>query len=39
MSDIYARMKEKRDIWYAMDRSNNEERMMAEEYEIVKYFM
>ncbi|CDG37695.1 CRISPR-associated protein, TIGR02710 family [Acetivibrio thermocellus BC1] len=46
MSDIYARMKEKRDIWYAMDRSNNEERMMAEEYYkkelmplIIEYFI
>jgi len=25
------KMKEKRDIWYAMDRSNNEKRMLAEE--------
>nr|THJ79182.1 TIGR02710 family CRISPR-associated protein [Acetivibrio thermocellus] len=39
-------MKEKRDIWYAMDRSNNEERMMAEEYYkkelmplIIEYFI
>lgn len=32
MSDIYIKMKEKRDIWYAMDRSNNEQRMLAEEY-------
>ena len=32
MSDIYTKMKVKRDIWYAMDRSNNKQRMLAEEY-------
>ncbi len=32
MSDIYKKMKEKRDVWYEMERSNNEQRMLAEEY-------
>jgi len=46
MSDIYVKMKEKRDIWYAMDRSSNEQRMLAEQYYkaelmplIIEYFI
>ena len=46
MSEVYIKMNEKRDIWYAMDRSNNERRLLAEEFyktEImpfnIKYFI
>ncbi|MEN2776116.1 TIGR02710 family CRISPR-associated CARF protein [Acetivibrio clariflavus] len=46
MNDIYIKMKEKRDMWYAMDRSNNERRILAEQYYkkelmplIIEYFI